>query len=92
VTDSSTGLKARIQADASAADLFDPVAEAGKTVTAFTGIVSYFSGGSEFTLNARCDDDVVYCPVPSATCVPLTSNQACVNPRTQSAINNANTQ
>jgi hypothetical protein len=91
VTDSSTGLKARIQADASAADLFDPVADRGQTVRAFTGIVSYFSGGSQFTLNARCDDDVVYCATPSTSCAPLTSNQACVHPRTQASIN-ANSQ
>jgi hypothetical protein len=92
VADSSSGLTARIQADASASDLFDPVANRGQTVRAFTGIISYFSGGSQFTLNARCDDDV-RCSASSTLCAPdlvgdpLTSNQACVHPRTQSAIN-----
>jgi hypothetical protein len=85
--------ESRIQADGSAADLFDPVANRGQTVTSFTGIVSYFSGGSEFTLNARCDDDIAVIPPPGQpcpsgqTCQPLTSNVACVQARTQSAIN-----
>lgn len=99
VTDTSTNptTTARIQADASASDLFNPVANRGQVVRAFTGIISYFSGGSQFTLNARCDDDV-RCAAGSTLCVsaldaePLPSNQACVHARTQSAINNANTQ
>jgi hypothetical protein len=97
VADSSgNGSTARIQADAAAADLFNPVASRGQLVNAFTGIVSYFSGGSQFTLNARCDDDVAVVPPPNQpcpsgqTCAPLTSNRACVHARTQSAIN-ANT-
>jgi hypothetical protein len=96
VSDSSNGQQARIQADASAADLFNPVASRSQLVNGFTGIVSYFSGGSEFTLNARCDDDIAVVPPPGQpcptgqTCSPLSSNQACVHARTQSAIN-ANT-
>ena len=42
--------------------LFDPVASRGQTIRAFTGVVSYFSGGSQFTLNARCEDDVITDP------------------------------
>jgi hypothetical protein len=87
VTDSSSGLSARIEADASADDVFDPVASRGQTLTAFTGLVSYFSGGTQFTINARCADDVITDPNGS----PLTSNVACVHPRTASDIN-ANSQ
>jgi hypothetical protein len=93
VSDSSSMTQARIQADASAADLFDPPASRGATVNAFTGVISYFSGGSQFTLNARCDDDVAIvlpsngvCPT-GQTCSPLTSNLACVQARTQASIN-----
>jgi hypothetical protein len=92
VTDSSTGQKARVQADAAGSDLFNPLANRGQTIRSFTGIVSYFSGGSQFTLNARCDDDV-RCASSSTLCVPsldadpLTSDRACVHARTQSAIN-----
>jgi hypothetical protein len=87
VTDASTGLTARIQADASAADLFDPVAQRGQTVHAYTGLVSYFSGGTQFTLNARCDDDVIV----DLGSPPLASDVACVHARTSSDIN-ANSQ
>jgi hypothetical protein len=87
VTDSSSGLSARVQANAAAADLFNPVASRGNTITSFTGLVSYFSGGTQFTLNARCEDDIVTDPNGS----PLTSNVACVHPRTSSDIN-ANSQ
>jgi hypothetical protein len=93
VSDSSSMTQARIQADASAADLFDPVASRGQVLNAFTGVISYFSGGTQFTLNARCDDDVAIvvpagaaCPT-GQTCSPLTSNLACVHARTQASIN-----
>ncbi|HEY1695911.1 MAG TPA: hypothetical protein VGG39_27275 [Polyangiaceae bacterium] len=87
VTDSSNNSKARIQGDASAADLFDPVSARGSVIGAFTGLVSYFSGGTQFTIQARCQDDVV----PDRNTAPATSNVACVHPRTSSAIN-ANSQ
>jgi hypothetical protein len=87
VSDSSNGAQARIQADASAADLFDPVASRGQQLRSFTGLVSYFSGGSQFTIQARCQDDVVTDPNAS----PAPSNVACVHPRTSSDIN-ANSQ
>jgi hypothetical protein len=95
---SSCVATARVQADTAAADLFDPVLNRGQTIGAITGVVSYFSGGSSFTLNARCDDDVAIivpagqkCPT-GQTCQPLTSNVACVTPRTQAAINNGTAQ
>jgi hypothetical protein len=87
MTDSSDSSEGRIQGDASSAILFDPVASRGKTIGAFTGVVSYFSGGTQFTINVRCDDDVIANPNDP----PNPSNVACVNPRTSAQIN-ANTQ
>jgi hypothetical protein len=87
VQDSSNGSQARIQANASAAVSFNPVQSRGQQIHALTGMISYFSGGEQFTLNVRCDDDVI----ASMANPPLTSNVACVNPRTSAQIN-ANTQ
>jgi hypothetical protein len=73
----------RIQADAAAADRFNPIEKRGQTIRAFTGIVTYFSGGTQFTIQARCDDDVVVDPSGA----PQTSNLACVHPRTSASLN-----
>lgn len=78
VTDSSNNTKARIQAKASDATQFNPVSSRGNTIKSFTGTVSYFSGGSQFTIEARCNDDVIADPNGQ----PLTSDVACVHPRT----------
>jgi hypothetical protein len=78
VTDAATMSHARIQANASAANGFDPVGLRGATIGAFTGTVSYFSGGTQFTIEARCQDDVVADP----NAKPLSSDVACVHPRT----------
>ncbi len=91
VVDSSTGAKARVQANAAAAASFNPVEQRDATgnplpVRSFTGLLAYFSGGCQFTMNARCDDDVIADPHGT----PLPSNVACVHPRTLSQIN-ANT-
>jgi hypothetical protein len=83
VDDSSNNSQARIQGDASAADLFNPVQARGQPMRAFTGLVSYFSGGTQFTILARCQDDVV----TDLGSSPLTSNVACVHPRTTSTLN-----
>jgi hypothetical protein len=94
--DSSDGTQARITANTAAASGFDPVGASsdaqkyGTTVKALTGLVSYFSGGCQFTLNARCDDDVIYCP-HSGPCLqnytePLLASNACVHPRSLSSI------
>jgi hypothetical protein len=93
VEDSSNGSKGRISANAAAADGFNPAGAAGNTVRAFTGLVSYFSGGCQFTLNARCADDVTYCS-PQGACVenntlPLQSGNACVHPRSLSNLPNS---
>jgi hypothetical protein len=94
VEDSSNSSRGRISANAAAANGFDPVLAAGNTVRAFTGLVSYFSGGCQFTVQARCEDDIIYCS--GGSCLenntsPLVSSNACVHPRTLSDIN-ANSQ
>lgn len=38
---------------------FDPVLRRGAMLGAFTGTLRYFSGGQQFTLEARCSDDIV---------------------------------
>jgi hypothetical protein len=98
VEDSSDGSHARVSVDAAAAAGFDAESASsdsnkyGTTVRAITGLVSYFSGGCQFTLNVRCADDVTYCP-HEGPCLqnytaPLSSDVACVHPRSLSQINN----
>jgi hypothetical protein len=67
-----------ILADASASAEFDPVLARGKTIRAFTGTLRYFSGGSQFTIEARCIDDIVADP----NGLPFPSDTACVHART----------
>jgi len=76
---------AKIQVNASTAALIDPLALRGKPIKSFTGTFRYFSGGSQFTIEARCQDDIVVDPGGQ----PLTSDKACVYPRTASDQNNA---
>ncbi len=73
MTDGTTKIKT--QGNATAATTFDPVAHKGQQIAAFTGMLRYFSGGSQFTLQARCDDDVIAEPSKQ----PLDSAHACVN-------------
>jgi hypothetical protein len=75
--------QARLQVTAAAANLFDPQAERGTTLRSFAGLLSYFSGGTQFTAQARCDDDIV----TDLTKDPLTSSRACVHPRKPSELN-----
>ncbi|MDB4942687.1 MAG: hypothetical protein JWP97_2221 [Labilithrix sp.] len=58
VTDSNNR-SAAIQADASASASFDALALKGVTLRSFTGTMSFFSGGAQYTLEARCNDDIV---------------------------------
>jgi hypothetical protein len=67
-----------ILADASSDALFDPVLSKGKPLGSFTGTLRYFSGGSQFTIEARCADDVVTDPHAP----PVPSDTACVHART----------
>ncbi len=69
---------ANIQANGSTASEFRPLDLRGKKIRAFTGTLTYFSGGSQFTMEARCVDDVVV----DLDKAPLPSDKACVFPRT----------
>ena len=55
----ANGRQAAIQADASAASGFDPLAQKGKDIRSMTGTMSFFSGGAQYTIEARCLDDIV---------------------------------
>lgn len=90
VDDSSNGSSARAQVNASAANGVNALEMVGKPIRAFTGLLSYFSGGCQFTLNARCSDDVIAPMNPGDPTEPLASDVACVHPRTLSDINNSN--
>jgi hypothetical protein len=69
---------AAIQANASAAAGFDVLANKGKKIRSFTGTLTFFSGGSQFTIEARCNDDIVV----DVGAKPFDSGKACVLPRT----------
>jgi hypothetical protein len=74
VTDSN-GRSAAIQADASASASFEPLAMKGKEIRSFTGTMHFFSGGSQFTIEARCKDDII---VP-LTSPPFVDDRPCTN-------------
>ncbi len=69
---------AAIQADASASAEFKPLERKGQQLKAFSGTLHFFSGGSQFTIEARCKDDIVV----DLEAQPLPSDKACVFPRT----------
>jgi hypothetical protein len=69
-----------IQGNASASAEFDPVANRGKSVHSFTGTLRYFSGGTQYTVEARCEDDIVL----DQNTPPIDSGRACVHARTSS--------
>lgn len=58
IADSGNQLGA-VQADASQSAAFDVLAKKGLPLRSFGGILTYFSGGSQFTIEARCSDDIV---------------------------------
>ncbi|MBX3264741.1 MAG: hypothetical protein KF782_34025 [Labilithrix sp.] len=74
----ANGTAAAIQADATASAEFKPLEMKGKPLKAFTGTLHFFSGGSQFTIEARCKDDIVV----DLNATPLPSDKACVFPRT----------
>jgi hypothetical protein len=78
LTDLTTKASAAIQADATTSAEFKPLERRGQILKAFTGTLSFFSGGSQFTIEARCKDDIVIEP----NAQPLPSDKACVFPRT----------
>lgn len=77
----------KVQANASAAPDFDPYLNRGKPLRAFSGTLRYFSGGSQFTIEARCQDDIV----TDLKANPMSSEEACLVPRLETD-NNAGTQ
>ena len=64
--------------DGAASQTFNPVELRGMPVSSFTGNLRYFSGGTQFTITARCSDDIVM----DTTKPPLPSDKACVTART----------
>ena len=79
VTDLQSNTSTAIQADASADPEFKPLDMKGKTLRAFSGVLTYFSGGQQYTIEARCHDDIVI----DASQQPVPSDHACVFPRTE---------
>ena len=69
----SSGSKFTIFGDGSASASFDPITLKGQNLAAFSGNLMFFSGGAQYTITARCADDVV-----TGTSLPLPSSQACV--------------
>ncbi len=69
---------AAIQADATASAEFKPLERKGQQLKAFSGTLHFFSGGSQYTIEARCKDDIVI----DLDAQPLPSDKACVFPRT----------
>ncbi len=85
--DPNTGfpLIGSIQANGSTSARFDPVALRGQAIHSFTGTLRYFSGGTQFTIEARCEDDIVV----KMEDRPFDSGRACVHARTDSDNNSA---
>ena len=80
VLDTSTNLSGAIQVDATTSSEFKPLSpeRKGKPIKSFTGIMTFFSGGSQYTIEARCPDDIVI----DLNAQPIPSDKACVTPRT----------
>lgn len=98
--------KATILANAGTVPSFSATEYAGLPIVSLTGTVANFSGGDmRWTIETRCEDDLVFCPlvrdeegnaVQDPACVakppePLLSESACVRQRTQ-ADNDAESQ
>jgi hypothetical protein len=66
--------KAAIQGDSKTASFFDPLASKGRAIRSFTGTLRYFSGGSQFTVETRCGDDLVL----DLNASPKSMSTACV--------------
>lgn len=74
----ANGGKSAIQADASQSIEFKPLAMRGIPIRSFTGTLHFFSGGAQYTIEARCKDDIIV----DLASQPLPSDKACVFPRT----------
>jgi len=72
--DNSSNANAQLQANGSSTPTFDAASLRGKPIKSFTGTLRYFSGGQQFTIEARCSDDIVI----DMNKKPLASDKACV--------------
>lgn len=72
VSDGTTTNKAQVNASASAD--FDPVISKNTPIRAFSGALRYFSGGQQFTIEARCADDLIL----DMSKGPIAADTACV--------------
>lgn len=79
--ESDTGRSSAIQVDASASAGFDPLQMRGKPIRSFTGTLAFFSGGTQFTIEARCKDDIVLDMVlgPFPDDLPCTTDKECAD-------------
>jgi hypothetical protein len=77
------GTAGTIQANATSFSQFRPFDYRGKTIKSLTGTLRYFSGGAQFTIEARCPADVVLDPDKE----PVPMDQACVQARSEGEIN-----
>ena len=64
----------KIQGNGSTSPTFSALALRGQPVRSFSGTLGYFSGGNQFTIEARCSDDIVI----ELEKEPIASNTACV--------------
>lgn len=71
---------ASIQANATAVPTFRAFEHRGQPMKSFTGTLRYFSGGAQFTIEARCNADIVL----ELSDAPVPMDEACVLPRTGS--------
>lgn len=63
---------------------FDPTANRGEVLGSITGTLRYFSGGTlNWTIEARCPDDLACSQVGCGASQPVSSQTACVRLRTQ---------
>jgi hypothetical protein len=87
VLSDSPGPKGTMQVNLGEIPGFVPSNHAGQEILAVTGTLDNFSGGSlNWTINARCSDDLAFCAPDDAACLasppqPKSSQQACVLPR-----------
>lgn len=92
LVDSMSAATAKAQVNGAAAPGFDPLSLKNQTpmqpfpIKSFTGTLRYFSGGTQFTVEARCGDDIVV----DMNAMPASSDTACVRPRTDLELSQGN--
>ncbi len=76
--DTVNNVSGHVQVNGSASPGFDPATTKGQPIKSFSGTLRYFSGGSQFTIEARCSDDIV----TDLNAQLTSSSTACVRERT----------